>query len=54
MTVNDKKIGPSVVVDICKHGAPAEGVRVDTESSGKRHVCEGAVAVVVVESGGVV
>ncbi len=54
MTVNDEEIGPAVVVDVGEHGAPAEGIGVDGEACGEGHIGEGAVAVVVVEGGGVV
>ena len=54
MTVDDEEIGPAVVVDVGEHGAPAEGVGVDAEAGWEGYVGEGAVAVSVVEGGGVV
>src|SRR5882757_5970799 len=38
MAVDDEKLGPAVVIDIGKHGAPAEGVGVDAEAGGERHI----------------
>lgn len=50
MAVDHEKVRPAIVIDIGKHGAPAEGVGVDAEAGGEGHVGVGAVAVVPVES----
>ena len=54
VAVDDEEIGPAVVVDVGEHGAPAERVGVDAEAGCEGYVGEGAIAVVVVEGGGVV
>ena len=54
VAVDEKKIGPAVVVEIEKHGAPAEIFGVEAEAGGIGDVVEGAVAVVAIERRGVV
>src|SRR6266478_7822662 len=52
--VDQQKIGPSVIIEIEKHGAPAEVLRVQAESSSIGHIVESAVAIVAIQRGGVV
>ena len=54
VAVDEEQIRPAVVVEIEKRDAPAEVLRVEPESRGKGFIVEGAVAIVVVERGGIV
>ena len=54
VAVGDQQVGMAVVVHVGEHGPPAERVRIDAEAGFEGDVGEGAVAVVVVEGGGVV
>src|SRR6266566_865695 len=54
VAVRQEQIGPAVVVEIEKRDAPAKVLRVEPESRGEGFVVEGAVAIVVVERGGIV
>ena len=54
VTVYEQEVGPTVVVEIEKHGAPAEVLGVQAETRGVGDVVESAVAIVAVERGGVV
>src|SRR5712671_5706096 len=52
--VDQQKIGPSVIIEIEKHGAPAEELGVQAESSSIGDIVESAVAIVAIQRGGVV
>ena len=54
VAIDEENIGPAVVIEVKEHGAPAEVFRVEAEAGGIRDVVECAVAVVAIESGGVV
>src|SRR5260370_26452473 len=54
VAVRQEQIGPAVVVEIEKRDAPAKVLRVEPESRGKGFIVERAVAIVVVERGGIV
>src|SRR6266849_6624216 len=54
VTVGQEQIGPAVVVNIEKHDAPAKILRVQAETGGESFVVERGVAIVVVESRGIV
>ncbi len=54
VAVDEEQIGPAVIVEIEKHDAPAEILRVQSKPGGKGFVVEGAVAVVAVKRGSVV
>ena len=54
VSVYKKNIGPAIAVEIEEHSAPAEVFGVESEAGGVGDVVESAVAVVTIESGGVV
>src|SRR5206468_4036184 len=54
MAVHQQKIGPAVVVKIKKHGAPAKISGTGAKTRGVSYVGKGAIAIIVIERGGVV
>src|ERR1700722_3144234 len=54
VAVDEEEIGPAVIVEVEEHGAPAEVFGVEAQAGGIGDVVESAVAVVAIESGGVV
>src|SRR5580704_16807362 len=54
VAVDQQEIGPTVIVEIEKHGAPAEILGVQAEAGVKSDIVEGAIAVVAIERGSVV
>jgi hypothetical protein len=54
VAIDEKKIGPAVVVEIEKHRTPSEIFCVEAKAGGISDVVESSIAVVAIESGGVV
>jgi len=54
VAVDEEEIGPAVVVEVEEHRAPAEIFGVEAEASGISNIVKSAVAIVAIESRGVV
>jgi len=49
MSVGEDKIGPAIIVKVKKHGAPAQILRVQTESRGESHIRKVSFTVIAVQ-----
>src|SRR5260370_11076802 len=49
MSVGEDEIGPAIIVKVKKHGAPAQILRVQTESRGVSHIRKNSFTVIAVQ-----
>src|SRR5260370_19368970 len=54
MSVHEQKIGPTVIIEIQEHRAPAKVLSMEPQSGGEGYVIECAIPVVAIERGSVV
>src|SRR5690242_3944272 len=54
VSIDEEQVGPAIVIEIEKHGAPSEIFGVEAESHWESDIIESAIAVIPIERGGVV